>query len=346
MNYLKNISIYFLFALNSAQALELVNGTNQEFGMNFTPAQRTALPIVTKTIKENDSSGIGLSLAFTNIVGTSNWFRLYDNMHIYGVDISEGKLLGNWPLTPWAYNHQPPEIIDRAKKYGTTASSFVTGTRYPVGCYGDTPLNYGDLDNDKTNELIIFMGNTLVVFSPHDGRTIFSSWLSLDDWFHPEDSRFYFEGEYGENLKTPEDPQYESRLIHRRGKQEDHAPGYRGYSKIYVGDFDKDNNIDILVWRKIYLSNLEKDAQRGFTLVRNEWNHFERNLTEQKATDTGVTGEYLPQDTAPETIQNWLTSANLTWSKGFPSLSECAGEEGKLIPEMHDPLLNDPDVLQ
>ena len=60
-----------------------------------------------------------------------------------------------------------------------------------------------------------------------------------------------------------------------------------------------------------------------------------------------VNNEYqLQTDTAPETIQGWLTDKNLTWQKGFPSKSECAGQEGQLIPEMHDPLLNDPDVLK
>jgi hypothetical protein len=237
------------------------------------------------------------------------------------------------------------EILERAAEHVVDVGG-LTGAKYPLGCYGNTPLNYGDIEGDGTKELIIFIGNTLVLFSPQYGRTIFSTWMSLEDWFHADDGKFYFEGEYGEDIKTPEDPQYESRLLHRRGPENIHAPGYRGYSKIYVGDFDKDGNADILVWRKIYISKLENDAERGFTLIRNEWNHYERDLVAQKASQAGVTSEYLPQETPTETIQGWLVSNNLTWSKGFPDRSECAGEEGKLIPEMHDPLLNDPDVLQ
>jgi hypothetical protein len=46
-------------------------------------------------------------------------------------------------------------------------------------------------------------------------------------------------------------------------------------------------------------------------------------------------------------VKGWLTSNNLTWwKKGYPSKSECAGQEGQFIPEMHDPLLNDPEVMQ
>jgi hypothetical protein len=91
------------------------------------------------------------------------------------------------------------------------------------------------------------------------------------------------------------------------------------------------------VWRKLYLSKLLSEPVAGFDKVSDTYYHYERK----------VTGEYeLKTDTAPETIQGWLTSKNLTWQSGFPSKSECAGQEGQLIPEMHDPLLNDPDVLK
>jgi len=309
-----------------------------------TPEQQAAIIKLVDIFKKAGEYQMGM-LGYVQYQG-DEWYSLNRRLNIQGGDVANQEYLGNWPLTPWAYNQQPKEITDRADMHGTIADSFVAGTKYPVGCYGDTPLNYGDLDNDGTNELILFMGNTLVAFSPQYGRTIFSTWLSLNDWARAEENQSYYEGEYGENLKTAEDPQYDSNLVHNRGRQEDHVPGYRGYSKIYVGDFDKDNNIDILVWRKMYISKMENDSQRGFTLIRNEWNHFERDLAAQKASTVGVTGEYLPQDTAQETIQNWLAAANLTWSKGFPSKSECPGEEGKLISEMHDPLLNDPDVLQ
>jgi hypothetical protein len=45
-------------------------------------------------------------------------------------------------------------------------------------------------------------------------------------------------------------------------------------------------------------------------------------------------------------VERLLTLYNLTWSKGYPSKSECAVEEEQLIPETHDTLLNDPEVLQ
>lgn len=59
-----------------------------------------------------------------------------------------------------------------------------------------------------------------------------------------------------------------------------------------------------------------------------------------------VDGEYQQTATPESEVKDWLEENNLTWQKGFPSHSECPGEEGELIPEMHDPLLNDADVLQ
>lgn len=119
----------------------------------------------------------------------------------------------------------------------------------------------------------------------------------------------------------------------------DALPGLRGYAKLYVGDFDKNGQSDILVWRKLYDSNMQNNPVKGFHKLKDSFYHYE------KSTAAGSTGEYLPQETDPGTIQSWLATNTLTWQQGYPSKSECEGEEGQLIPEMHDPLLNDPDVL-
>jgi len=57
-------------------------------------------------------------------------------------------------------------------------------------------------------------------------------------------------------------------------------------------------------------------------------------------------GQHKKQEVDEATMQNWLSTQQLTWQKGYPSKSESTGEENQLIPEMHDPLLNDPDLLQ
>ncbi|WP_229815830.1 hypothetical protein, partial [Bacterioplanes sanyensis] len=108
---------------------------------------------------------------------------------------------------------------------------------------------------------------------------------------------------------------------------------------------DKDGNPDLVKWQKAFVSN-NKTESIAWNKVRNSLTHYERDLTTQKRLENGMTGEYLPQITLDVVIEGWLRENELIWQQGFPSFSECPGEEGKLIPEMHDPLLNDPDVLQ
>ena len=334
MNYLKNIFITMavLNILNPAQALELVNGTTQEFGMIFTDAQKSALPVITNSIKLSDSSNTGMSLAFTNIAETSNWFRLYENIHLYGVDVSQGTLLGNWPLTRWQY-----EPIENEVKFfqADIYKKLYQKVFNPIGCLDEIPLNQGDLDADGKSELILFLGYDLVVFSPEAGRIVFMinytvpGWMSLEGTAHHHEANWIKEGDEGV-------PQYQNLLDEHYG---DALAGLRGYAKLYVGDFDKNGQSDILVWRKLYDSNMQNNPVKGFHKLKDSFYHYE------KSTAAGSTGEYLPQETDPGTIQSWLATNTLTWQQGYPSKSECEGEEGQLIPEMHDPLLNDPDVL-
>jgi len=104
-----------------------------------------------------------------------------------------------------------------------------------------------------------------------------------------------------------------------------------------VKDFDANGKSDILIWRKLYESNLGDNPVKGFHLLGEGVFHYEKSAA----------GEYVfKDDTESNVAKAWLTSNNLTWQKGFPSKSECEGQEGQLIPEMHDPLLNDPEVLR
>ncbi len=362
MNYLKNmfVSIVAFNTLSSAQAFDLVNGTTQEFGMKFTDVQKVALPIVTKTIKANDSSDTGMSLAFTNIAGTSNWFRLYDNLHIYGVDVSQGTLLGNWPLTPsntcvsddidcsepwwlgrWGdQEFMEPEITQRIINYDQNiAGLYKFQLSYgeqeiagEVGCLEAHPLRYGDVDGDGRNELVLFLKDTLVFFSPDIGKVTFVTLYNYSDYVPWQT----LQNDTSMHLGSPnnETPQYASKAAYQQDNNGIDA--LRSYGKLYIQDFDGDKVADIVVWRKLYRSKLQGDTTPGFDKVRDTLLFYKK-----------INGTYeLQSDTATETIQSWLSTAKLTWSKGFPELSECAGEEGKPIPEMHDPLLNDPDVLQ
>jgi hypothetical protein len=191
---------------------------------------------------------------------------------------------------------------------------------------GEKPLRYGDVDDNGSKEIVLYLSDfnyksDWVVFSPEKEKIIFSMRWQVRD---------YYEGSadgYG-NWPVTQYPSEED----QRGSSN---AGFQVYAKAFLGDFNKDKTPDILVWRKRFESLLTADSKRGFGLAGESLEHYSL-----------IDGEYQRQVSAPLKIRSWLTGAELTWSKGYPSKSECEGKEGQLIPEMHDVLLNDPDVLK
>ncbi|MDQ2075470.1 hypothetical protein [Marinimicrobium sp. ABcell2] len=307
--------------------------------------ERAASPIITKTIQKVYSrKDTGLGLAHTNLGGGDVWFRLYRNMTIYAVDVNDEKIVGAWPLTRWRHDQYfPEEVLKRYRDYGNHADpdelrQLGVGSK-TLGCLPQTPLRYGDFNGDGNSELVIFFANDIVVFSPSQGRVIFSQNLRVDEWLDKEETQYYIDNVFfGE---VPGDTgQYMSKIsaeaVRPRGGILNYIlPAYRGYGKLFLGDFNENGQSDILVWHKFYQSFTVADATEGFEHLYDTWLHY-----------AWVDGEYQPQETNETTIRGWLAANELTWQKGYPSKSECEGEEGELIPEMHDPLLNDPDVLQ
>jgi len=179
------------------------------------------------------------------------------------------------------------------------------------------------------------LGFDLLIFSPQRNKVVFAQTLGLNEWLNEEDTRNYF---IGAGALQPTSPWFQSAIEAGRSgtSRGNQKPGLRGYSKFYFGDYDDNGSADILVWRKLYRSRLRTQPM-GFDKLTDTLLHYEQ-------TDQG----YVRRDDDDEAarVRNWLTTNNLTWQSGFPSKSECPGQEGELIPEMHDPLLNDPEVLQ
>jgi hypothetical protein len=204
-----------------------------------------------------------------------------------------------------------------------------------IGCLSKSPLRYGDIDEDSKNELLLFLNDNLLIFDPVLGKTVFLMLYNLDDYTSAEDTI----SQHG--FEKPEFPQYVSSLKTNSGVafQNDAQvtePAFQAFAKLYTVDVNNDQIKDLLIWRKLFQSRLQSDVIKGFEKISDTYLHYKK-----------VNGEYqLQTDTAPETIQGWLAANNQAWQSGFPSKSECAGQEGQLIPEMHDPLLNDPDVLK
>jgi hypothetical protein len=265
------------------------------------------------------------SLGRKNVIVNAKVFRDSLDNFIFQYDI-----LNKWPLTLWSYEPVELEVLERYEHVRRDFSTLHPSPSHPLGCLKSTPLRYGDIDGDGVNELVIFIGNQLLVFSPSAQKTVFGMNMRVDDWMTEEETQSHFE--YYPPAGIDEiTPYYQSAANMDYASE---LPGYRGYGKLYSSDFDKNGSPDILVWRKLYLSRM-LNVDKGFDKISDTYYHYEKSAT----------GEYVLKDTAPKTIQSWLAEKNLTWQSGYPSQSECEGEEGQLIPEMHDPLLNDPDVL-
>ncbi|MGR6871826.1 hypothetical protein ACU6U9_05850 [Pseudomonas sp. HK3] len=305
----------------------------------------------------------GFANAFFMKEGTIDLYSLSDKPALYLTNFETREVLGNWPLTPWAnavrmkgegitwrvrgalsavkggdfieINDPETQVLDTNKQY--KISNYQTS----VGCLNQTPLRYGDIDNNASTELILLLNNDLVIFSPVLKKIIFAMTLSDTDELKPERVADWFLDE------TKVNPQFvadsgTNNLIKAA------LPATRSFAKVFLDDFNTDGKKDIIVWRKLYESNLKTNPELGFSKVADLLVHYSLVDGEYQiqSNTPPVEGEFETDPTQQAKIKNWLDSKNLTWQKGFPSKSECAGQEGQLIPEMHDSLLNDPDVLK
>ncbi|AJQ92862.1 hypothetical Protein YC6258_00812 [Gynuella sunshinyii YC6258] len=290
-----------------------------------------------------DIESLRTIIAYLPVADSEEKYVLSKKQSIAGINLNQKTVSGPWPLTRWSPEitnpivknlYRPsPEWIDSSGWDPLVDENYlqeIEGETYYLGCLNMMPLRYGDIDGDGQNELVLFLGafdykRDMVVFSPERQRITFSMRYALQDFIS-------FPGSKHQYIQ--------------RTRQRGNNIGVRTYAKAFVGNFDGDDFLDILVWRKRYESRDASDGVSGFRLTAQTWQHFERDLTAQAASETDITGEYLPQDTSEITIQGWLSANELTWQKGYPSTSECQDHEGEVIPEMHDPLLNDPDVLK
>ncbi|WP_394168597.1 hypothetical protein [Saccharospirillum alexandrii] len=218
-----------------------------------------------------------------------------------------------------------PDVIVEDRE---VAYSFIEAANNNVGCFQLTPLRYGDIESDGQPELVLFMGYDFIVFSPEEGEVIFSSHFWQSDELTGEEKQRWF----GE-LSNSNAPQF----VASSGTDvliDAIFPAWHSLTKIYIGEFDGVEGFDILLWRKVYDANRNSELP-GFHKIADRLVHY-----------TKQDGIYQLTDSTSAMVSSWLAEEDMTWSDGFPSASECDGEEGELIPEMHDPMLNDPEVLQ
>ncbi|MGR6871823.1 hypothetical protein ACU6U9_05835 [Pseudomonas sp. HK3] len=305
----------------------------------------------------------GVVKAFYRVPNTNNLYSVTSKTKIYLTNFETREVLGNWPLTPWANavrmkgegtNWKARHIISAAlagnvPKVDDPNVMVLNEPAYElpsfkkfIGCLANTPLRYGDIDTNESNELVLILDQDLVVFSPEQQKIIFSTTFSISDELRPEQVESWFDGK-----ESDVTTQYvaESGVGNRLNAA---FAATRSFAKIFIDDFNNDGKKDIIVWRKLYESRLKTDPVLGFTLEAELFVHYQlENGEYQLQTSAPAENSEFAWDDAQQTeIKGWLDSKNLTWQKGFPSKSECARQEGQLIPEMHEPLLNYPDVLK
>jgi len=270
------------------------------------------------------------------------FYWLFRGISIGKFDLNKKVNVDGWPLTRWPQEYIEPEIAALYERFDIKPDM-----RFRVnnlGCLAQTPLRYGDIDQNGNNELVLLLQDqhnslTLTVFSTQNERTIFSARLATYDAINnyrqtlPEGR---VENASDPLANRPGDGQYLSLIAEEYSLRVKRIePARVSLAKVYFGDFNDEEQSDILLWSKLYRSRPLSDDTPGFEHRRDTLIHY--RFTE---------GQYQPQDTEQDIIRGWLTENDLTWQKGYPSKSECEGEEGELIREMHDPLLNDPEVLE
>lgn len=335
---------------------------------NRTPEQQSAIIKLVDIYKKSGEYSMGM-LGYVQYPD-EKWYSLNGYLSIQGANVTAQQYLGSWHLTRWPYQSvlsgERAAAGDYIEDYSSKAGqmnwsidnpanlkigdqvvmesywSFID-TDQEYGCLSSTPLRYGNIGNGDQSLVLTLQKGRFVVFSPILGKPVFEfNFVNADELRTDAQPRLssatlpddeFSMLEYIYKQLAGQAPQW----VAASGGDQDVMriyPAWRSFAKLYEGDVNGDGSHDLLVWRKLYSSLPNSDARNGFELTA-------QNFAAYKNSAEG----YQIQEISLSVIQSWLAEKNLTWQSGYPSKSECEGQEGQLIPEMHDPLLNDPDVL-
>jgi len=355
------LSVVFFASMSvSSQELSLSQGVGVTMENLATLAQ-TSLPLsVARTGQRSVGDPVVRAFYYSEDSGVV--YSLSEGAKLYATRYSNRDLLGSWPLNNYPdLTIMSGELPQGAKVWHeegiykspywtvTDPSSPQTGKDIihreghikPAkthGCFDLQPLRYGDINQDGQAEIIVMKDGNISISSTTKRAEIFNAnWFMNDDIVINNDPGTVIPEPTPEQLAAiPENaPQFGAYSNLLKYMEDQNLPAWRSFAKLYFGEFDGDSAHDILMWRKLYESRLMSDPVKGFYKKGELYIHYKL-----------IDGVYKKQLTESSVIQGWLTAKNLTWQKGYPSKSECPGQTDQLIPEMHDPLLNDPDVLQ
>jgi hypothetical protein len=340
------VVILFLVSLSTYAELQLEKGISVT-EQNVANLASTSLPYAASFCGWNNPCPVNTSgpLAFIQVDSQGNYYALKQDSRLVFFNVNTKLFNPGWEVNLFLDNDLEIEISRVYAEYQIEPVALNTDNLPPIlGCLSQNPLRYGDINQDGPAELVIYAQDeygalNANIFSVASKKVIFSIRLATYDAV-VNDRLSLSDGE--EEVASdplankPTDGQFLSRIAEENTRMvKGIRPAAINLSKLYFDDFDNDDVVDIVSWRKLYKTRLNQDPVKGFELDRSSLIHYKL-----------IDGEYKKQLTESSVIQGWLTAKNLTWQKGYPSKSECPGQTDQLIPEMHDPLLNDPDVLQ
>jgi hypothetical protein len=197
MNIFKILIIIFVVFINNVYAenkmingffrsdnLELFRSIKKQFG--YRPYS---------LISSNDGEYYGMS---RNGAGIAKYSMTIENKGVLG-----------WPLTRWPEELKNKDVADMYKlfsdpdfaqdySYSPYQSTNPNFKQPPVmGCLSEIPLRYGDVDNNKTDELMLLLGHKdqvldFVLFNPDQEKISFSARVIMSDIddYHGTDSQY------------------------------------------------------------------------------------------------------------------------------------------------------------
>lgn len=116
------------------------------------------------------------------------------------------------------------------------------------------------------------------------------------------------------------------------GKLEE--PGYFKMSKLFLADFNENDHLDILVWKRTYSSGdgvgKGSDKLGGWKFVEEAFEQFEESPEGFKKVPTTT-----------ERVKKMLNEHGLTWRKGFPDKSACKDGNTEPFTFFADPILHE-----
>lgn len=175
------------------------------------------------------------------------------------------------------------------------------------GCYPNYPINTADINLDGMNEIM------LISSTGHDDRFIAQTSGALSTEPEHAEATLYVSFV---SATAPDPYLLDTELVYNKYDYQKFQ-GKRRYAKLFFGDFDEDEKLDILVWRR-YFDVVPKEEGYGSVnkMSQEAFAHYEE-----------ASPSYEKQPISNEEGHALLKEHNWGWFDGFPSKNLCIAKD-------------------